>query len=207
MNITIIDDHFVSRVGIRHLLRENFKNVTIFESKHEAVFPERLLSRPMDLLMIGVTNDDQGNLRSWEQITALKISTPIIIYCSEIKYYQVMKFLTEGAMGILFKTQEPEEFVNCVREVLDGRRYICHEVLMMIADQVIGGRDKFNDTLSARELAIAEELKTGQSTTAIAQTLNLTLSTVSSSKTKIFKKLGVKNILELREIMNSGIVQ
>jgi two-component system invasion response regulator UvrY len=206
MNIVLIDDHFVSRMGIRHLIKENFKNVNFLETKHDVKLPEKISAQPIDLIMVGITTDDQVNLRTWEQISSLDLETPIVIYCSHIKYYQLVKFLTDGAMGILFKNQEPEEFVRCVKEVLMGRRYICHEALVMIADQVIGGKDKFKETLTPKELLIANQLKNGQGTSAIAKTLNLALSAVSISKAKIFKKLGVKNILELREIMNSGIM-
>ena len=207
MNIKIIDDHFVSRMGIKHLIKDNFKGANFFETKHEIKLPENISSPTADLIMIGITNDDQINLRTWEQITNLGLSAPIIIYCSQIKYYQLIKFLTDGALGILFKSQEPEEFVTCVKQVLGGQRYICHEALVMIADQVIGGKDKFKESLTPKELLIANQLKNGQGTSSIAKTLSLALSAVSISKAKIFKKLGVKNILELREIMNSGIIQ
>lgn len=207
MNIKIIDDHFVSRMGIKHLIKDNFKAASFFETKHEIKLPENISTPTPDLIMIGITNDDQINLRTWEQITTLALSTPIIIYCSQIKYYQLIKFLTDGALGILFKSQEPEEFVTCVKQVLAGHRYICHEALVMIADQVIGGKDKFKESLTPKELLIANQLKNGLGTSSIAKTLNLALSAVSISKAKIFKKLGVKNILELREIMNSGIIQ
>jgi DNA-binding NarL/FixJ family response regulator len=206
MNIALIDDHFVSRMGIKHLIKENFKSVNFLETKHELKLPDKISTQPVDLIMIGITTDDQINLRTWEQVTSLDVATPVVIYCSQIKYYQLVKFLTDGAMGILFKSQEPEEFVNCVQDVLTGKRYICHEALVMIADQVIGGKDKFKETLTPKELLIANQLKNGQGTSAIAKTLNLALSAVSISKAKIFKKLGVKNILELREIMNSGIM-
>ncbi len=207
MNIKIIDDHFISRMGIKHLIKDNFKNSNFFETKHETVLPENISSPSTDLIMIGLTNDDQINLRTWEQIMNKNVTAPVVIYCSQIKYYQLVKFLTDGALGILFKNQEPEEFVSCVKQVLQGKRYICHEALIMIADQVIGGKDKFKENLTPKELLIANQLKNGLGTSAIAQTLNLALSAVSISKAKIFKKLGVKNILELREIMNSGIIQ
>lgn len=207
MNIKIIDDHFVSRMGIKHLIKDNFKGANFFETKHEAELAVEVVSPSTDLIMIGLTTDDQINLRTWEQITSQESDAPVIIYCAQIKYYQLIKFLTDGAMGILFKSQEPEEFVKCVKDVLAGERYICHEALVMIADQVIGGKDKFKENLTPKELLIANELKNGQGTSSIAKTLNLALSAVSISKAKIFKKLGVKNILELREIMNSGIIQ
>ncbi len=207
MNIKIIDDHFVSRMGIKHLITDNFSGANFFETKHEGILWEETLPPVTDLIMIGLTTDDQINLRTWEQITSVDPDAPVIIYCSQIKYYQLIKFLTDGAMGILFKGQEPDEFVKCVKNVLSGQRYICHEALVMIADQVIGGKDKFKENLTPKEMLIANELKNGQGTSSIAQTLNLALSAVSISKAKIFKKLGVKNILELREIMNSGIIQ
>jgi DNA-binding NarL/FixJ family response regulator len=207
MNIKIIDDHFVSRMGIKQLVKDNFKGVNFIETKHEVDLEQNLLSPRADLIVIGMTSDDQVNLRTWEQILSLGIDAPLIVYCTEIKYYQLIKFLTDGALGILFKNQGPEEFVYCINEVIKGHRYICQEALIMIADQVIGGKDKFKESLTSKELLIANQLKNGQGTSSIAKTLNLALSAVSISKAKIFKKLGVNNILELREIMNSGIIQ
>jgi DNA-binding NarL/FixJ family response regulator len=206
MNIAIIEDHFISRIGIIQLITENYKTAHFIDNLPGGLPPPVSEGWELNLIIFCIAGEDQANFKIWEQVTNLHPTTPIIIYCNHIKYYQLIRFLKEGAMGILFKSQGPEDFVRCFREVVEGGRHICREALIMIADQVIEGKDKVRDMLTQREIQIAEQLRLGQSTTEIAKTLHLALSAVSISKANIFKKMGVKNVLELREIMSSGIM-
>jgi DNA-binding NarL/FixJ family response regulator len=58
------------------------------------------------------------------------------------------------------------------------------------------------NTLSAREFEIVSQLLNGHTVSQIAHPLHLQVSTVGTHKARIFDKLKVSNILELRELAN-----
>lgn len=56
------------------------------------------------------------------------------------------------------------------------------------------------NVLSVREFEIVSLLLNGQTISKIASTLNLSVSTVGTHKGRVFNKLNVTNLLELKEL-------
>ncbi len=188
-------------------INEYFNNADFSESTHNLTGSDLLSLQSSDLVFICQDSDETVNLKTWEQIGDVNQTAPVILYCNQIKYYELIKVLKEGALGILLKNQPVQEFIKCINDVLEGQRYICYEALVMIAEHAIGGKDILTKALNTREKVVAAYLKEGHGTNYIAKQLNISLSAVSIAKHKIFEKLRIENILQLREMMNSGMLQ
>lgn len=106
------------------------------------------------------------------------------------------RFIKAGADGYLSKDGSVDEVKKAIETVLNGRRYISANLM----DAFIGEEQKnpFN-TLSDREFEIASLLLTGLSINEIAGKIHLQSSTVGTYKARIFEKLNVSNILQLKE--------
>ena len=106
------------------------------------------------------------------------------------------RFIKAGADGYLSKDASVEEVKKAIETVLNGRRYLSADLM----DAFIGEEQKnpFN-TLSDREFEIASLLLTGLSIIEIASKIHLQPSTVGTYKARIFEKLHVSNILQLKE--------
>lgn len=205
MHVSIIENHSISRIGIRELIRECFKRTTFSEETHDLTDSGLLSLQSSDLVFLGLESHGSVNLMTWEKIREIRKAVPTIIYCSQIKYFELIKLLKQGAKGILMSHSE-QEFSQCINAVLEGQRYICREALLIIAERAILIEGNSNSVLSTREMTIAEYLKDGHSTGYIAKTLNLPLPAISLTKGKIFEKLGIENVLQLEEVMDSGYV-
>lgn len=206
MNILIIEDHLISQVGVMEIIRENFKVAKFFTSTHSEIEETYFLLPGIDLIIFGTGNDDQVNSATWALIAKKRAIVPVVVYCTKIEYYQLLKFLMEGAMGVISKKQESADFLKSVTDVLNGNRYIDREALMMIAERTISDGDASQQELTSRELLIASQLSMGKKTSEIAIKFGLSPSFVSTAKGKIFAKLKVENILELSEIINEKVV-
>jgi len=204
MHVSIFENHSISRIGIRELIKEHFDNSTFSENTHDLTDINSTSLKTADLVFICF---ETVNLRIWGEIRDINKTAPIIVCCNQIKYYELIKILKDGAKGILLKNQPVHEFAKCIKSVLEGQRYICHEGLMMIAEQVIGRKNIFVKSLNPREKVVAAYLMEGHGTNFIGQKLNLPVSAVSIAKHRIFEKLRIKNILQLREMMNSGMLR
>jgi two-component system invasion response regulator UvrY len=114
------------------------------------------------------------------------------------------RFLKAGAKGFLSKDSSLDEIKKAFTLVLNNRKYISESFAEMLADDSFTGKpDNPFDKLSPREFEITKLLLTGQTISQISKTLNLQLSTVGTHKSRVFEKLSVTNILELKELANS----
>lgn len=206
MNILIIEDHLISQMGVMEIIGENFNVAKFFTSTHTEIEETYSLLPGIDLIIFGTGNDDQVNSATWTLIAKRTATVPVVVYCIKIEYYQLLKFLMEGAMGVIFKKQESADFLKSVTEVLNGNRYIDREALMMIAERTISDGDTSQQELTSRELLIASQLSMGKKTSEIAIKFGLSPSFVSTAKGKIFAKLKVENILQLSEIINEKAI-
>ncbi len=206
MKILIIEDHLISQMGVMEIIRENFSVSKFFTSTHTEIEETYFQLPGVDLIIFGTGNDDQVNSATWALIAQRRATVPVVVYCIKIEYYQLLKFLMEGAMAVIFKKQDSADFLKSVKDVLNGDRYINHEALMMIAERTISDGDTSQQELTPRELLIASQLSMGKKTSEIAIKFGLSPSFVSTAKGKIFAKLKVENILELSEVMNDKAI-
>jgi DNA-binding NarL/FixJ family response regulator len=103
-----------------------------------------------------------------------------------------------GAMAYLTKQTAPEELARAVKQVLTGRRY----VTASIGEQMAGSLSQNptglgHHTLSERETEVLVLLAQGRSVKNIAQSLTLSIKTVSTYRARIQDKLQLTTTAEL----------
>lgn len=114
------------------------------------------------------------------------------------------KMIQSGGMGYVTKNSSKEELMEAILEVYNGRKYICNEVKDIIALHELddAGQPDLN-SLSRRELDIAELIKSGFSSREIGEKLEISLKTVEVHRYNILKKLQLKNTAALVNFVNS----
>ena len=205
MNIVLIDKHPILRTGLAFFLKDHFNEATILESDSVTTFHESYRDQKPDLIILGISQDSTGNNLSFINIVKKKYpKASIVLYDEKPGTSMVFHYLKAGIKGYLSKQNNLTELIDCISDVLKGRRYICNEVLEIILNGNFVEKNTSMDenmSLTSREYEIAQYLSQGMKTSLIAQTLGRKMSTISTIKTNIFKKLDVDNILKLREVL------
>ncbi|CAG9176004.1 Response regulator GacA [Cupriavidus respiraculi] len=120
-----------------------------------------------------------------------------------------INLIRAGASGYLTKESAPDDLVKAIRTVAQGRRYVSATV----AELLIGGLEKPTDqplhqTLSKREFQIFCKLSRGQSVSVIADELFLSVKTVSTYRSRILEKMGMKTNADLTYYaIKNGLVE
>jgi DNA-binding NarL/FixJ family response regulator len=87
---------------------------------------------------------------------------------------------------------------------LNGRKYISDTLGELLAHDALSDEPSNPfDKLSTREFEIVTLLLAGETAIEISKSMNLQASTVGTHKSRVFEKLGVTNILELKELATS----
>lgn len=200
----LVDDHIVVRSGIHGLLTELFTPCIVHEAGDSESATEKLKQNNYDLIMMDIQMPNSDTLGLMEYIKIRYPDAKVLIFSMSAENIYAKRFFNAGAKGFLSKDSSLEEIKKAVNLVLNNRKYISETFAESLADASFSGTpDNPFEKLSPREFEIVSLLLKGQTVSDISKTLHLQISTVGTHKSRIFEKLGVTNILELKELANS----
>ena len=128
----------------------------------------------------------------------------MLIFSMSSETIYAKRFLKAGAKGFLSKDSSLDEIKKAINLVLNNRRYVSDSLAEALAfSSASNSPENPFEKLSQREFEIASLLLGGQSVSDVSRALNLQTSTVGTHKSRIFEKLGIDNILELKELATS----
>lgn len=203
--ILIADDHGIVRIGTALLIKELLDEEV--EIEHASTFDQALAilqKGETDLILLDINLPGGNNL---DMIAAIKVrdqKTRILVFSSYDESIFALRYIKAGAHGYLNKESSEEEFKKALLYVLGGNVYMSESLKEQKLSQLLSDKAENNNplqSLSNREIEVANLMIKGMSTTEIAQALNIRLNTVSTYKAHIYQKLDVSNVVELIEKM------
>jgi DNA-binding NarL/FixJ family response regulator len=118
---------------------------------------------------------------------------PVLILSGYSEQQYALNLLRGGAAGYLNKEAADAELVGAIRTVAQGRRYVSPTLAQQLAADLSGGGEKpLHAQLSEREFQIFRRLAGGASVSQIAADLHLSVKTISTYRTRILEKMGMK---------------
>lgn len=201
----LIDDHLVVRSGIKMLLTDMFKDVEISEAENGNSALELLKEAAYDLITMDVQMPNTDSFALMEFIKKEYPKARVLMFSMSPESIYAIRFIKAGAKGFISKSAPLEEMKTAIEKVMNDKKYFSEEVLMELTEGDAGGNNNLFDLLSPREFEIVQMLLNGKTISHIAADLSLGLSTVGTHKGRIFQKLKVSNLLELKELANSYI--
>ena len=198
LDILIADDHTVVRKGIQQILQEGFPNCNISEAKDAESMLEQIIQKNWDVVISDLSMPGRSGLDTIPQIKKINPNIPVLIMSIHSEDQYAIRVLKAGAAGFLNKNLVPEELVIAVKRVLQGKKYITANIAEKLADHVdIDKSEPLHYYLSDREMNVLKFIVKGLPITDIAQNLFLSVTTVSTYRSRILSKLKLKTNAEL----------
>lgn len=207
VNVLLVDDHAVVRMGFRMLLESasDIKVVGEAESGEQGV--KLYMELHPDVVVMDITMPGIGGLEAIERIMAKENHARILVLSAHEDSVHPKRVLNAGAMGYLTKRSAAEELIKAIRTVAGGKRYLEASVAQQMAIQQLSGEQNPVDVLSDREFEVFMALAKGKTTNDIAETLCLSPRTVGTHLYNIKQKLNANNSAEIALIaMRSGLI-
>ena len=126
---------------------------------------------------------------------------------SEIEY--VLRVIKAGASGYLTKASATDELEEALKKVSSGGKYISHSLSEEITF-ALGTEDRkyTHEDLSDREFQVMRMIASGKALNEIAEELSLSISTISTYKSRIFEKMHFNNSAELiRYVLDNKLIE
>ena len=194
VRILIVDDHPVVRSGIKQMLASYPGEVSTDEAGNGQEALSKVMNQKFDVILLDISMPGRNGLEILQDIKKRSPDLPVIILSMYSEDQYAVRALKAGASGYLTKDGESEELVIAIQKVLDGKVHFDASVVEQLIHGVKHGWDKQpHERLSTREYQVLRMIAKGQRLTEIADELSLSLSSVSTHRQRILKKMNMKS--------------
>jgi DNA-binding NarL/FixJ family response regulator len=204
ISVVLADDHTILREGLRLLLEAQSDIRVLGEagSGSEAVQLVQQL-RP-HVVVLDVAMPQLNGVEAARRIREHSVGTAILMLSMHDSPEHVLRALEAGARGYLLKQAAARELVEAVRAVHAGQRYLSPALTELVVDDYLryrrGDQPKAGlEGLSAREREILSLVVDGHSSSEIAKILSLSSKTVDTYRSRLMRKLNLKDMLSLAQ--------
>jgi two-component system invasion response regulator UvrY len=207
INVMLVDDHAVVRMGFKMLLESDSDVKVIAEAESGEQAIQRYMEFKPHVVVMDITMPGIGGMEAIERILAKDNAAKILVLSAHEDSVHPKRVLNAGAVGYLTKRSAAEELIKAIRTVATGKKYLEASVAQQMAIQQLSGDQNPVDVLSPREFEVFMALAKGKTTNEIAETLFLSPRTVGTHLYNIKQKLNANNSAEIALIaMRSGLL-
>jgi two-component system, NarL family, invasion response regulator UvrY len=198
LRILIADDHTVVRKGLKQILLDEFPGAEIEEVSDGGELVKKVMLGKWDVVVSDLSMPGRSGLDALQQIKASHPDLPVLILSIHPEEQYALRALKSGASGYLSKDTAPDELVKAVQKVLLGKKYISQAIAEKLANTFSTDNSSLpHENLSDREFDVMKFLANGKSVSEIADTLSLSVTTVSTYRARVMMKMNLKSNSDL----------
>jgi DNA-binding NarL/FixJ family response regulator len=198
IRVLIVDDHTIFRSGLKRLFSDENDICVVDEASNSTEALDKIRKHELDLVLMDVSMAGRSGLEALESLRAEFPQLPVLMLSMYSEEQYAVVAMKAGANGYLSKDTEPAELIAAMRKIAAGGRYMTDRGTELMMMQFSGKDDRPSHLkLSTREFEIMKMIANGISLTDIGTRLNISVKTVSTYRTRILEKIGVKSNAEL----------
>ena len=198
IRVLIADDHAVVREGVKHILSENGNIVVAGEAGNGHEVLSNILNKDFDVVLMDIAMPGRDGLEILKDIKNQKPKLPVLILSMFPEEQYALRALKSGASGYMTKESIPDELIRAVQKIAKGGKYISSSLSEKLFSLLDGDSEKaIHENLSDREFQVMRMIASGKTLKEIAEELSLSVKTVSTYRSRILEKMGMKNNAEM----------
>ncbi|MGH2361774.1 MAG: response regulator [bacterium] len=198
ITIVVADDHAVVRRGLKEILADESDMEIGAEASTAQELLELVRKRPWDAVVLDISLPGRSGLEVLAELKQERPTLPVLIHTMHPEDQFARRALRAGASGYLTKDSAPTELVKALRKIVAGGKYVGASLAETLAASMDASAvEAPHQTLSDREFEVFRLLASGKTVSEIAEQLSLSVKTVSTYRSRILKKMQMKNNAEL----------
>lgn len=198
IRLLVADDHAIVRRGLHQIVAEAHDLTVAGEAATAEEVLARVGERSWDVVILDLSLPGGNGLDLLAEVKRRRPDLPVLILTVHSEEQYAVRALRAGAAGYLTKESAPEQLVEAVRKVVRGGKYVSPALAERLAFNL--GRDHDrppHEALSDREYQVLRMVASGRTVSEVAEDLSLSVKTVSTYRTRILEKMGMKTSAEL----------
>ncbi len=186
------------RHGLKQILADEFKRSVFGEAGNAQEALNRVWKEPWDVVVLDITMPGRSGLEVLREIKKSSPKLPVLVLSMHPENQFAVRVLKRGAAGYMTKESAPAELVGAIKKVLAGGRYVSSALAEKLASYLAADSQKpVQELLSDREFQVLRLIASGKIVSDIARELSLSVKTISTYRSRILEKMGMKNNAEL----------
>lgn len=205
IRILLVDDHPVVRHGIRQILVDGLKAVTVGEASDVPTASARLRSDVWDVVVLDLTLPGASGLDLLKEIRRERPGLPVLVLSMHPAAQFARRVLSAGASGYLTKDSAATDLVDAIEQIRRGRMYLGSQApdVARTPTESTAPHDKLSD----REYQVLRMLGSGLTVSEIATACGLSVKTVSTYRSRLLEKLEMHSNAEvMRYAIENGLM-
>lgn len=200
LKVLIVDDHPLIRKGLRQLLVESVHIGLVEEAEDGFKAIEAVRRSRFDVVVLDISIPGKDGMEALREIKELAPDLPVLMLSIQPEEQYALRAFRLGASGCLNKSSAPEELVRAIREVASGGSYVSAAASAALVSGVKSGDARPPHLLlSEREYQVMLLLAGGETVSGVAESLNLSVKTVSTYRTRLLEKMNLANNAQLTQ--------
>ncbi len=198
IKVLIADDHTLVRKGLKQILLETKDIEGVDEARDGKETINKVSQKKYDLVLLDISLPGRSGIDVLKQLKYLKPKLPVLVLSMHPEEQYAVRSMRAGASGYLTKESAPNELIDAIRKVARGGKYITSTLAEKLADEIGPSVGKApHETLSDREYQVMCMIASGKIVKEIAETLNLSVKTISTHRARILRKMHMENNAQL----------
>lgn len=198
IRVVLADDHKMVRQGLRQILSELDDIRVAAEAASGEEFLALARKTDFDIAVLDISMPGINGLEALRQIKAEKKNVRVLILSMYPEDQYSIRALKSGADGYLTKDSAAEELVCAIRTVAAGKKYLTPSIAERLAYNLDENSEiPPHELLSDREFEVFKLIADGKTPTEIAETLFLSVKTISTYRARILEKMRMKTNAQL----------
>jgi DNA-binding NarL/FixJ family response regulator len=198
IRILIADDHPIVRAGFKQDLSDTPDLVVADEAGNGQEVLQYLKKKKYDVVLLDISMPGKSGLEILKELKTDYPQLPVLILSIYPEEQYAIRALRAGASGYLTKASAPNELISAIRKISAGGRYISASLAEKLATYLNADMTKSpHETLSDREHQVMPLIASGKTVSQIAESLNLSVKTISTYRAHVLEKMKMKNNAEI----------
>ncbi|MCX7175226.1 MAG: response regulator transcription factor [Proteobacteria bacterium] len=203
IRIVLVDDHTLVREALRLVLEQDSNMQVVGEAGDGETALQMVEQMVPDVVVMDVGLPGISGIETTRRLLAKHQDIKVLALSTHLDHGVVQQMLDTGAYGYIVKAAAGAELKNGIRSVIEGRIYLCPEVIgLLVADSLRErrtpvSRKSDNHSLTWRERQVTTLIAGGRPKSEIAAMLHIAPSTVDVHRRNVMKKLELHNVVDL----------
>ncbi|MBC3252450.1 response regulator [Serratia fonticola] len=201
LSAIIIDDHPMARMAIKALLEG--KNINVVAEAENGNDGLKLFdTHKPDIAIIDVDLPLRSGIGIVEAVRKKSNNCIAIIISSENNYLNNKRSAEAGANAFVPKSEGLQNIIAAINAAFNGFSYFPYTLNQCIVSS--SSEQMMLESLSKQEVTVMSYLLKGMDISLIANAMNISKKTVFTYKSRLLKKLGCSNLVELYAFSKSN---
>jgi DNA-binding NarL/FixJ family response regulator len=193
MRVLIVDDHPVTRDGLRSALSTSDEVEIVGEATSGEEAIEAVKQLNPDVVFMDVRMPGISGIQATKDIRSIRPDTKIILFTVEESRAAIADAIRAGVSGYLLKDVSAAELIQAAKLALEGKAVIHPTLTRAFIEEVQYVEQRPDTPLSRRESQILQKVAYGATTKEVAHDLGISPHTVKTHLERIFEKLGAND--------------